>query len=273
MTTQHPARGTGLTVGQVARQYGVTVRTLHHYDEVGLLTPSERTSSGYRVYTPPDLQRLATVVVYRRLGFGLDEIADLLDGATPVVDHLRRQRAVVETKVAEMTELIAALDRAIHAKDVAAQKEDDMTDRPATDAELRDLFGPEFDDSYAKEAEERWGESAAWAQSQARTSTYTKADWQAVKDETDAINAAFVEAMEAGEPATAVAAMDAAEAARRQIDDRFYPCSPEFHRNLADMYVADPRFTATYDRIRPGMAQYVRDAVHANAARQESGRE
>ena len=69
-----------LTVGQVARTYGVTVRTLHHYDEIGLLQPSERTPAGYRVYTGVDLERLSTVVVYRRLGFTLDEIGELLDG-------------------------------------------------------------------------------------------------------------------------------------------------------------------------------------------------
>lgn len=272
MTTEHPSTDAGLTVGQVAQQYGITVRTLHHYDKIGLLTPSERTLAGYRVYTGPDLQRLATVVVYRRLGFGLDEIGELLDGTAPVVDHLRRQRAVVETRVAEMTELIAALDRAIDAREQDEQ-EDDMTERPATDTELRELVGDGFDDDYAKEAEERWGDTEAWAQSQSRTSAYSKADWQSVKDETDAINAAFVAAMDAGEPATSAAAMDAAEAARRQIDERFYACSPQFHRNLGDMYVADPRFTATYEAMRPGLAQYVRDAVYANASRQESGQE
>lgn len=269
MTTERVSTGGGIHVGQVAQRYGITVRTLHHYDDVGLLQPSERTPAGYRLYTGSDLQRLATVVMYRRLGFGLDEIAELLDGSAPVVDHLRRQRAAVETKVAEMTELIAALDRAIAAKDVAAQEEDDMTDRPATEAELKELFGPGFDDAYAQEAEERWGESEAWAASQARTSAYGKADWQAVKDEADAVNAAFAAALDAGEPATSEAAMDAAEAARRQIDERFYACSPQFHRNLADMYVADPRFTATYEQIRPGLAQYVRAAVYANADRQE----
>lgn len=146
-----------------------------------------------------------------------------------------------------------------------------MTERPATDTELRELFGDGFNDDYVQEAEERWGDSDAWAQSQSRTRAYSKADWEAVKEETDAVNAAFAAAMDAGEPATSVVAMDAAEAARRQIDERFYACPPQSHRSLADLYVSDPRFTATYDRIRPGLAQYVRDAVHANAARQESG--
>lgn len=263
--TGHQDTGVGSTVGEVAHRYGITVRTLHHYDEIGLLAPSERTPAGYRVYTDADLERLATVVVYRRLGFGLDEIRELLDGPAPVVDHLRRQRAAVESRLAEMRQLVEALDRAIDAH----EQEDDMTDRPATAAELHELFGDGFDDGYAEEAEERWGESEAWAQSQARTRRYTKADWQAVKEEGEAVTVAFVAAMEAGEPATSEAAMDAAEAARRQIDERFYACSPQFHRNLGDMYVADPRFTATYERIRSGLAQYVRDAIHANADRQE----
>ena len=66
--------------------------------------------------------------------------------------------------------------------------------------------------------------------------------------------------------------MDAAEAHRLNINERFYDCPPQFHRNLADMYVSDPRFTATYDEIRPGMAHYVRDAIHANADRRRLSR-
>ena len=73
--------------------------------------------------------------------------------------------------------------------------------------------------------------------------------------------------MQAGQAADSVDAMDAAEAARQQITSAFYPCSLEMHVNLAEMYIADPRFTATYERIAPGMAQYVHDAILANAAR------
>lgn len=249
----------GLTVGQVAQEHGITVRTLHHYDHIDLVRPSERTHAGYRVYTTADVERLALVVLYRRLGFPLEQIADLLDGSEPVVDHLRRQRAAVRRRMDEMAELISSIETMMEAE---------MSERPATDAELREIFGDGFSEEYQQEAEERWGETDAWAESQARTRAYRKADWQAIKDESDAINAAFVAAMEAGEPAASTAAMDAAEAARRQIDERFYACSPQFHRNLADMYVADPRFTATYEAIRPGLAQYVRDAIHANADRQ-----
>lgn len=145
-----------------------------------------------------------------------------------------------------------------------------MGNRPATTDDLKDLFGGGFDESYAAEAQERWGDTPALAQSQARTSAYTRADWEAVKAEGDAVNAAFAAALAAGQPATSEAAMDAAEAHRRHIHDRFYDVSYAMHRGLGDMHLADPRFTTTYDDLAPGLAAYVRDAIHANADRHEA---
>ncbi len=250
------------TVGQVADVFGVTVRTLHHYDEIGLLVPSERSAAGYRLYTDADLMRLQQVVVYRRLELPLEEIRDLLDGADDPVDHLRRQRDAVMARLGELSELVAAIDRALE-----RALERQMSNQPATPEELKELFGDGFKDEYQAEAEERWGETDAWKQSAARTARYTKADWEAVKAEMDAVNAAFVAALRAGEPSTSEAAMDAAEAHRRHIEARFYDLTHEFHRCLADMYVADPRFAKNYDDLEPGLAQYVRDAIHANADR------
>ena len=251
------------TVGRLAEMTGVTVRTLHHYDEIGLLVPSHRSPAGYREYSAADLDRLQQIVVYRRLEFGLDEIADLLDSESSPVGHLKRQRDVVMSRVDELTELVDAIDRAL---------EREMTNQPATEAELREIFGEAYDDhknEYAAEAEQRWGDTDAWKQSAERTNEYTKDDWAEIKAETDAINQAFIDAKRAGLPASSGQSMDAAEQARLQIHDRFYDCTPEFHRCLGDMYVADPRFTATYEEMEPGLAQYVRDAIHANADRQE----
>jgi len=259
MTTQNGRGLAALTVGQVAEQLGVTVRTLHHYDQIGLLVPSERTPAGYRLYTVGDLARLQNVVVYRRLGFPLEEIALLLDEpSVDVSEHLRRQRAAVLSRLDEMQDLVTAIDRAL---------EKEMSGNKLTRQEQREMFGDGFSDEYAEEAEQRWGETEAWKQSQGRTSAYTKADWAQVKAEMDATNAAFASAMADGEPATSERAMDAAEQARLHIHTRFYDLTPALHRNLADMYVADPRFTRTYEDIAAGLAQYVRDAIHANADR------
>ena len=258
MTTENGRMLTALTVGQVAEQFGVTVRTLHHYDHIGLLVPSERTSAGYRLYTGDDITRLQNVVVYRRLGFP-EEIALLLD--EPCVDvgeHLRRQRAAVLSRLDEMRYLVTAIDRAL---------EKEMSGNKLTRQEQKELFGDNFSEDYAEEAEQRWGETEAWKQSQGRTSKYTKADWGEVKAEMDANNASFASAMADGEPATSERAMDAAEQHRLHIHNRFYDLTPEFHRNLGDIYLADPRFTKNYEDIAPGLAQYVRDAIHANADR------
>src|SRR5689334_11627143 len=181
-----------MTVGEIAERCGVTVRTLHHYDRIGLLAPSGRSAAGYRLYTDADLQRLQHLVVYRRLGFPLQDIAALLnDPDADVTAHLRRQRAAVAAHLDRLHDLLAALDRAL---------ENTMTDQPATPDDLRALFGDSFDDAQA-EAQERWGETDAWKQSQQRTRHYTKADWVQIKAETDEIQAAFISASRSGRPA------------------------------------------------------------------------
>lgn len=250
---------TALTVGQLAERSGVTVRTLHHYDEIGLLRPSARSAAGYRLYSAGDLLRLQHVVVYRRLGFALDQIGALLDDPdADVAGHLRRQRASVMSRLDELNDLVTALDRALEAE---------MSGINLTREEQRELFGDGFSEEYQREARERWGDTDAWRQSQERTSRYTKDDWVAIKAEGDAVNAALVAAKRAGATPDSTAAMDAAEAHRQHIEERFYDIDHAFHRCLGDMYVADPRFTATYEELEPGLATWFRDAIHANADR------
>lgn len=253
---QHTGLMEALTVGQVAETFGVTVRTLHHYDEVGLLHPSERTQAGYRLYTGADLERLSTIVVYRRLDFALEEIADLLDGAD-VVEHLRRQRDLVTTRLAEMSDLVTAIDRRLEAE---------MADQPATTEDLKELFGDGYGDEYQAEAQERWGDTDKWAQSQARTKDMTKEQWAEVKAEMDAFEADLGVAIRAGEPTGSDTAAALAERHRASIA-RFYDCDHEFQVCLAQMYLADPRFTQHYEDIEPGTAQWLHDAIVANAAR------
>jgi len=259
-TTDGPGPA-ALTVGQVAEQLGVTVRTLHHYDEIGLLVPSERTPAGYRLYNGKDLTRLQHVVVYRRLGFALEEIALLLDDpAADLAEHLRRQRETVLSRLDQMRDLVTAIDDAL---------EKEMSGNKLTRQEQKELFGDGFSDDYADEAQQRWGETEAWQQSQKRTSQYTRQDWAQVKAEMDATNSAFTAAMDAGLPATSAKAMDTAERHRLHIRRWFYDLTPDLHRRLGDTYLTDPRSTKNYEGIRAGMAQYVRDAIHANADRSD----
>lgn len=249
----------GLTVGQVADAFGVTVRTLHHYDEIGLVRP-HRTVSGYRLYAGDDLERLRHVVVYRRLGFPLEEIGPLLDGCADVEAHLRRQRAALMSRLDEMRDLVAALDRALEAR---------MSGTALTPEEQRELFGDGFSEEHAREAEQRWGDTDAWRQSRERTTRYSADDWRRIGAEGDEVTARFAALKRAGTPADAVAAMDAAEAHRAHVDRWFYALGHAMHRGLAAMYVADARFTRTYEDREPGLAQYVNDAIQANADRHE----
>ena len=163
-----------------------------------------------------------------------------------------------------MPDLVTAIDRAL---------EKEMSGTQLTKEEQKELFGDNFSDDYAAEAEERWGDSDAWKQSQSRTSKYSKEDWIQIKEEGAANSNAFVAAMNESVPADSERAMDLAEGARAQMTKWFYDCSYEIHRGLAQMYLADPRFTKTYEDIAPGLAQYVHDAIIANCARQPVGRQ
>ncbi|MGW1688673.1 MerR family transcriptional regulator [Streptomyces albidoflavus] len=249
------------TVGQVAAVAGVTVRTLHHYDAIGLLSPSGRSAAGHRRYGDGDLDRLQRILFHRALGFALDEIAALLDD--PEADpraHLRRQHALLTDRIETLRRMAYAVAAAME----AAQMGINLT--PEEKFEVFEGYDP---DQYADEARQRWGHTDAYRESQRRTASYTKADWQRLKDEFDALHARVAELLAQGVPADAPEAMDAAEEHRRFIDGAHYPCDARMHTCLADMYVADPRFTATYEAIRPGLAQYLHDAIHANARRTE----
>ncbi len=248
------------TVGELAKLAGVTVRTLHHYDRVGLLIPSGRTPAGYRVYELADVDRLQQVLVYRGLGFGLEEIAALLDDPdADAGEHLRRQHRLLLEQRDRTDAMVAAVEKEMEALEMG---------NPMTPQEKLEVFGDWLPEQYADEAEQRWGDTEAWAQSQARTGHYTKADWLEIKAETDDLERRLAAAVADGVPADGERAMDLAEEHRQQITRRYYDCPPELHACLGRMYVEDERFTAYYEGIAPGLAAFLATACRANAARQ-----
>ncbi|WP_374928501.1 MerR family transcriptional regulator [Kytococcus sedentarius] len=259
-----------LTVGQVAESLGVTVRTLHHYEAVGVAGASHRSSAGYRLYSPEDLARLERVVFLRRLGLSLEDITQVSDGGD-VATRLRERREEVMRQVEQLTGVLGAIDTALEAE----MNSDNTTPHGyrINHDEIREIFGEGYGDNfddYQAEAEQRWGDTPQWDQSQQRVAKYSKADWEKVKAESDQLLRDLAAAMDAGEPATGERAMDAAEAHRQHIIEWFYDCTPEIHRGLGEMYVADERFRKTYEDVAPGLAEYARDAHAANADRQES---
>lgn len=249
----------GYGVGPVARMSGVTVRALHHYDAVGLLRPTGRTEAGYRRYSDDDLERLQRILFYRELGFGLDRIRALMavDGADALV-HLRDQHRLLVERIGRLERMAEAVAHAMEAHQMGI---------PLTPEERFEVFGDFDPDQYEDEARERWGSTEAYAQSARRTASYRKEDWSRMKAEADAINLRFVAAMASGLPPTSEEAMDAAEAHRAHISAWFYDCPMEMHVGLAEMYIADPRFEANYEKLGPGLAHYVYDAILASADR------
>lgn len=123
---------------------------------------------------------------------------------------------------------------------------------------------------YAAEAEQRWGRTAAFRESQRRAATYGPADWARIRAEADDIEERLALTMRAGWSATSAPATALAEEHRCHLSRWFYSCSPDLHRALAELYVADARFAAHYDQRAPGLADYLHDAINANADRGDS---
>ncbi|MEU6544491.1 MerR family transcriptional regulator [Streptomyces sp. NPDC046859] len=249
----------GYSVGQVAGFAGVTVRTLHHYDDIGLLVPSERSHAGHRRYSDADLDRLQQILFYRELGFPLDEVAALLDDpdADPR-EHLRRQHELLTARIEKLQKMAAAVEHAMEARTMGIN---------LTPEERFEVFGENDPEQYAEETQRRWGGTEAYAESQRRAATYTKEDWKRIQAEAAEWSERYIALMDAGEPATGQAAMDLAEEHRRHIGAWYYECGHPMHRCLAEMYVSDARFTAFYDTMRPGFARHLHDAILANADR------
>jgi DNA-binding transcriptional MerR regulator len=245
----------------VAELAGVTIRTLHHYEHIGLLVPSDRSPAGYRIYAEADIDRLSRVLYYRELGFPLDDIATMLDdGQTPAYQHLERQHQLLTERLHRLQAMVAAIEREMEAT---------MGGYNLTPEEKLEVFGDFDPDQYEDEARERWGHTDAWKQSKQRAASYTKDDWKRIQAEADDLGQRFVALMQAGTPATSAEAMDLAEEHRQQITRWHYDCSYEIHRGLGEMFVADHRFTENIDKAAPGLAAYMNAAFVANADRAE----
>jgi DNA-binding transcriptional MerR regulator len=245
------------TVSEVARLAHVTVRTLHHYDEIGLLVPSDRSRAGYRLYSDDDLARLREILLFRELGFALDAIAELLEqGPAERRTALAQQRERLVAQRAQTDAVIRAVDAALDSLDGG---------RPMTTEKMFEGF-EEFDHAkYEDEARERWGDTEAFKESQRRTKRYGKPEWEAIKAEGGEILSAFAAAMAAGKRPRDPEVQAIAERHRLHIDRWFYPCSKDMHATVAAMYTQDPRFEAFYEKIAKGLAAFVSEAIVAAA--------
>src|SRR5918992_2865204 len=161
------------SVGQVAALSGVTVRTLHHYDQIGLLVPGSRMPNGYRCYGEDDVDKLQRILFYRELGFSLEKVTALLkDAPEDQSAHLRRQHRLLRERIARLEEMVAAVEKEMEARQMGIS---------LSPEERFEVFGDFDPDDYAEEAEQRWGGTEAYRESQRRVASYTKQDWQQLR--------------------------------------------------------------------------------------------
>jgi DNA-binding transcriptional MerR regulator len=238
---------------------GVSVRTLHHYDAIGLLVPSGRSAAWYRLYTDDDLLRLQQILIDRELGLPLEEIRRSLDD--PRFDRknaLLNQREQLKTRAQQIEAMIRSLDRALGALEHAFGNGEWNMEK------IFEGFNPA---DYADEARNRWRDSEAFLEAEARTSRYSPEDWNAMKAEQGALYDAAFQALQEGRKPSDPSVMDIAERHRRFIDRWFYACSGAMHRNLASIYEDDHRFRRNIDRYGAGLTSFLAAAIRANASR------
>ena len=240
------------SISEMARLTGVSVRTLHYYDQIGLLCP-ETAGSGYRWYGEADLERMQQILFYRELEFPLKDIRAIL--ADPRYDKqtaLARQRELLGLKRARLDRLLALLDANLRGEQTM-----DFTgfNKSGYEAARR---------QYAAEAEARWGGAAAWAESQKKEAARTPADREALAE---AMNDIFrrAAALRTGDPA--------GPEARALVRDwqafltaHYYDCPRETLAGLGDLYTADGRFQKNLDRFGPGTAAFLSAAIAAYCA-------
>lgn len=242
---------TRYTIGEAARLLGVSARTLRHWEAEGVVEASERSFAGYRLYSRTDIARLQRALVYRETGMPLADIAELLDSPRSPIEHLRRQRSLLEKRIEDLQSMIASIDALIE------KKEHTMT-TPEEDAEeLRMDWG------YEDEARERWGGTEDWEHARRRRAARGEEGEAAAAAKLDAVEAELAEAFREGVEAGSQRANELVERHRASLD--WFEVTREKHLLLARMYASDPRFTAHYDEREPGLAAWLKEAVEANA--------
>ncbi len=242
-------------VKEVAQLVGISVRTLHHYHQIGLLTPSSITSSGYRLYDDGDLERLQQVLFFKELDFNLSEIKEIIDSPNFDRKHaLENHRELLYEKMKRLENIIESVNKTI---DVMEGK------RVMDNKEMFEGFDiseiEKHKEKYAQETRERYGNTDAYAESQRRTSKYSKEDWARIMERQGEIYNKLAALMDK-EPSN-LEVQKVIEENRQHITDSFYNCTVEIYRGLGQLYVNDQRFTKNIDKFKEGLAKFLSDAI------------
>lgn len=237
-----------MMINEVAKRTGVTVRTLHYYDEIGLLKPTETTESGYRIYDDSALAKLQQILFFRELDFPLNEIQSILSSSSfDPVKALESHKDLLIKKRDRLNHLIHLVDRIMKGETTMSFQEFDMTE--IEKAKVK----------YAEEVKERWGNTDAYRESEKRAADYGKEDWQEIGAESNAILKAFAQLRE--KPADCSEAQELVKRWQDFISEKFYTCTKEILAGLGEMYTADERFRKNMDQYGSGTAEFMSRAI------------
>ena len=243
------------TVNKLSNMSGVSARALRYYDEIGLLKPAKVALSGYRLYEQAEIDTLQQILFYRELGFPLDEIKGILHEA-----DFDREQAFGHhlTKLKEKRERLDILIDNV-AKSISTMKgESEMADNEKFEGFKQSLID-ENEKKYGAEVRAAYGDGEMDA-SNAKLKGLSQAQYAKGERLQQAYEEALKAAFETGEPGGELA--QSACDLHRQWLSVFYPAySKEYHKGLAEMYVADERFAAHYEKIAIGCTQFFRDAI------------
>lgn len=240
------------SVNKLAKLAGISVRTLHYWDEVGLLNPKRNSKNDYRFYENDELLRLQQILFFKELDFSLEDIKKILSSPTfNMEEALRDQRKLIEIKKNRLSKLAKTIDKTIK----SIKKETKMKDE-----EYYGNFSKEESEKYAKEAKERWGNTDAYRESQERVKKMGKAGLQKVLEESGKITTEIAELMKDGRSPTDNKVQELINKHYNSIR-AFYEPTLEIYEGLAKMYVEDPRFRKTYEDIAVGLAVFMRDGM------------
>lgn len=237
------------SISEMAKLSGVSVRTLHYYDEIGLLTPSEVIpETGYRYYDEESLERLQQILFYRELDFSLKEIFQIMNTSDyNKKEALQKQRELLKLKRKRMDKLIKLLDANLKGDTMMSFNEFGTTEIDEAKAK------------YAEEVKERWGRTDAYAQSRKKTAGYTKEDWDRINGERDDLLKQFSQCL--GDDPASEKVQGLVKMWEKHITDYYYDCTKQILSGLGQMYVMDERFTKNTDKYGEGTAKLMDEAI------------
>lgn len=234
-----------MQIKEFAELAGVSVRTLHYYDEIGLLVPAyvDR-STGYRYYDENSLLRMQEILFYRELDFSLKSIGEIL--SSPNYDtnkSLKEQKNLLKLKKERLERLISAIDDAMKGENV-----------------MKAFDNSEFE-AYKAEAREKWGKTDAYQEHTEKTKHYSKDKWDNLAEEMNDILAEFAVCIKNGEEPDSAEAQNLVKMLQNHITDNYYLCTNEILAGLGQMYVADERFKNNIDKHADGTAEFICEAI------------